>query len=419
MIESWEVNFRLLFDHLMTFDLLSISHDYNPRPVQCFEPERIVLARGWNSTQIGKRLVPKIIALYPNAVVETQTDVSHPKVQISGATPFQQHTNGKKTLVFGEHKSAVRLSEENGNTCPNYWHFSPYGFCPYGCTYCYLAGTPGVKFSPSVKIFVNLEEILGGISKVMQRISSTQTPATNGSGISNLWCGSTTAIQRATLGFYHGKLQDGLALDPLTGYSRILVPFFSQQKFARQILLTKSADVLNLLELEHNRHTILSWTLSPEIIAQKFEPNTPPVSDRIAAMQKCAAAGYPVRAVIMPLIPVDNWLDIYAEFLSRLVQEVDLQRLTIGEICSYSGATQLMNKKLGMDNPINAQMTNRAEADGRMRYPEALRKSACQHLLAVARKFRPELEVGLCLETAGMFESLECQSALGKCNCVL
>ncbi|MGL6193730.1 MAG: radical SAM protein [Thermoguttaceae bacterium] len=375
------------------FDEEKLS-SYTPRPVQCFQPERIVLARGWNSTKIGCNLVPKIIALYPNAIVETKTDTAHPKVQIGGATPFQQHQNGKKTLVFGEHKSAVRLSEEDGNTCPNYWHFSTYGFCPYGCTYCYLAGTPGVKFSPSVKIFVNLDEILGGITKSSQRFD---TPTA----------------------YYHGKLQDGLALDPLTGYMRKLVPFFSQHKYARQILLTKSADVLNLLELEHNRHTILSWTLSPEIIAQKFEPNTPAVSDRIAAMQKCVAAGYPVRAVIMPLIPVENWLDIYAEFLSMLLQNVELQRLTIGAICSYSGATQLMNKKLGANNPINNRMTNRAESDGRMRYPEEIRKSAYQHLLAVSKRIRPNLEVGLCLETASMFEQCKLQSALGKCNCVL
>lgn len=106
------------------------------------------------------------------------------------------HYRGKQTLVFGEHRSAVRLSEERGNTCPNYWSFSPYGFCPYECKYCYLAGTKGVSFSPTVKVFLNLPEMLGQIDRI-------------------------AAQQGRPTGFYLGKLQDGLALDPLTGYSRI------------------------------------------------------------------------------------------------------------------------------------------------------------------------------------------------------
>ncbi len=85
--------------------------------------------------------------------------------------------------------------------CPNYWHFSPYGFCPYDCNY-YLAGTRGVWFSPAVKVFLNLPEIIREIDREANRIA------------------------RPTA-FYVGKLQDGLALDPLTDYSRELVPFFA------------------------------------------------------------------------------------------------------------------------------------------------------------------------------------------------
>ncbi len=60
--------------------------------------------------------------------------------------------------------------------------------------------------------------------------------------------------------FYLGKLQDGLALDALTGYSRVMVPFFARQKQARLILLTKSTNVENLLDLDHQQHTVLSWS---------------------------------------------------------------------------------------------------------------------------------------------------------------
>lgn len=138
------------------------------------------------------------------------------------------HYEGKQTLVLGVHKSALRFSEEENNTCPNYWHFSPYGFCPYDCKYCYLVGTPGVKFSPTVKIFLNIEQILEQIQKVARQLIRPTS-------------------------FYLGKLQDSMALDSLTGYSRLLVPFFAEQKHARMVMLTKCADVDNLLDLEHNK----------------------------------------------------------------------------------------------------------------------------------------------------------------------
>ena len=44
----------------------------------------------------------------------------------------------------------------------------------------------------------------------------------------------------------------------------------------------------------------------PEV-ADIFERNTPGVMARIDAMRRCAEAGYPVRAVLMPIIPVAHW----------------------------------------------------------------------------------------------------------------
>ena len=50
-----------------------------------------------------------------------------------------------------------------------------------------------------------------------------------------------------------------MALDPLTAYSTVFVPFFAAHPFARQVILTKSADVgwlLPLLGSSQNTHTL-------------------------------------------------------------------------------------------------------------------------------------------------------------------
>ena len=299
-----------------------VFEDYQPRPARLFVPTRIVLARGSTTTPERAAFVRRVCAVYPDAEVVEEGDVSHARVEVPGRTLLERHRVGKHVLVFGEHGDAVRFSEERGNCCPNYWHFSPYGFCPYNCHYCYLAGTTGVKFSPSVKIFVNLPEILGRIDRIATQLAKP-TP------------------------FFLGKLQDPLALEPLTGYARVIVPFFASHPHARLTLLTKSTEVGNLVGLEHNGNTILSWSLSPPAIAKEFEPDTPSIEERLAAMEKCVAAGYPVRANLMPLIPADGWKDLYEDFIAHLTQRVPLARLTMGGVCSYKTARSLMNGKLG------------------------------------------------------------------------
>jgi len=219
--------------------------------------------------------------------------------------------------------------------------------------------------------------------------------------------------------FYLGKLQDGLALDPMTGYSRIMVEFFARQKQARLILLTKSANVENMLDLNHQGHTILSWSLNPPEICRAFEKNVPSCEERIAAIQKCLESGYPLRALIMPIIPVIGWQNMYANFLKNFLFTVPLERITLGQICSYAGALRLTERKLGKINPISDQIEKRKSRDGRFRFPLILRIEIYKHLIDTIRRFKPELQVSLCMEEYQTFKALNMESAIGYCNCVL
>jgi len=244
---------------------------YRPRKAGGFFPSRIVLAKGSNSTATRRRLAENICGAYPEAEVVEDFSTPHNRVNLEQSDPLLLSDVGKRTLVLAEHKSAVRRSTEEGNSCPNFWHFSPYGFCPYGCSYCYLAGTQGVRFSPTVKIFLNLPEILAEVDRAARRLAEPTA-------------------------FYLGKLQDALALDPITGYSRQIIPFFADHPTARLTMLTKSTDVENLLDLDHQGHAILSWTVNPPEVIMAFETNTPVLDKRIEAMQVAAEAGYPIRA---------------------------------------------------------------------------------------------------------------------------
>jgi spore photoproduct lyase len=374
---------------------LVLPADYDPVHPDYMAVSQIYLTKGSISTPERRQFVERICHLYPEAHVIEHLDTPHNHIRLGETDAIVLHSTGKQTLVFGELKNAVRFSEEEGNTCPNYWHFSPYGFCPYGCKYCYLAGTQGVKFSPTVKVYVNLPEMLIEIDRIARRL------------------GKPTA-------FYTGKLQDGLALDSLTAYSTILIPFFAEHPYARMTLLTKSTGIDRLIELEHKGHSILSWSINPPEVCRVFEENVPAIQERLEAMRRAAIAGYPVRAVIMPIIPIKEWQDVYAAFTRHLVETVPLQRLTIGGICSYKAARVLMERKLGAHNPVSTNIDDKVKSlDGRTRYSARLRQDIYYHIIRVARSVRPEIEIALCLESKELWEKVGLENNLGRCNCVL
>jgi spore photoproduct lyase len=373
---------------------LTLPTDYDPTRPDHFQISRIYLAKGSTTTIERRTFVERICKLYPEAEIIKCYDTPHNRIELPENDMLALHRAGKSTLVFGELKSAVRFSEEAGNTCPNYWHFSPYGFCPYGCKYCYLAGTQGVKFSPTVKIHVNLPEMLSEIGGIATRL------------------GKPTA-------FYLGKLQDALALDPLTAYSTVMVPFFAEHPYARLTLLTKSTNVDRLLKLEHEGHAILSWSVNPPEVCNIFEENVPGVEERVVTMRKVASAGYPVRAVMMPVIPIDGWQKIYTDFTRYLLQSVPLQRLTLGGICSYKAARALMESKLGSRNPVSINLEKVASHDGRSRYLSSLRTEIYTRIIKVTKDIRPDLEIALCLEEEGLWKSSGLENNRGRCNCVL
>ena len=90
-----------------------------------------------------------------------------------------------------------------------------------------------------------------------------------------------------------------------------------------------------------------------------FEENVPSIDERLEAMRRVAERGYPVRAIMMPIIPIDGWQASYTTFTKRLLEAVPIQRLTLGGICIYRSARDLMERKMGMRNAISEHIDRR------------------------------------------------------------
>jgi spore photoproduct lyase len=306
---------------------------YEPRQVEGCSVERIILAKGSLVTPEREAFVRRICEAYPGVPVEEQLEVPHNRVRVGEADPLLRREKGKRTLLFGELglKSAVWKNKSRGGMYPYPRFFSVYGLCPYRCVYCYLNVSRGTPFSPSVKIYVNLPDI---VAEIDRQANEAAKPTA----------------------FYLGKMQDGLALDPLTGYSQCLVPFFARHRFARQVIQTKSADVERLLELEHQGRTALSWTLTPGEIAERYEPNAPSTEARLHAMERCAKAGYPVCVNVAPIIPAKDWEARYLQFVREILARVPIRRFFFGGLCMDRVNRSLLEQRMGKDNAISRQL---------------------------------------------------------------
>ena len=366
---------------------------YEPR-AGGFRPERLVLTRGSLDTTARRAFVERLFALFPNAERIEALDRTH--MQLGGLLPkgdAARREAGRRTLVLGTLATPLRQSRERNIVCPNYLHFSPTAFCHYSCTYCYLAGSCSTLVAPVVKIFLNLEDVLAAIARRAARLDQPTS-------------------------FYVGKLQDALSLDPLTGFSRVLVPFFAEQPLARLVMLTKSDAVRNLLDLDHRGHTGVSWSVNPGAVCREFERGAPPFAQRLDAARRCQEAGYPIRFLIMPILPIEDWPKHYAELVEAIFAAARPERITLGGICSYGTALRLTTAALGADNVISRLVSRQPSPDDRRRFPRELRSELYRHIIGEIRRRAPQLPIALCLEQAGLWQACGLDPAAPRCNCI-
>jgi spore photoproduct lyase len=100
---------------------------------------------------------------------------------------------------------------------------------------------------------------------------------------------------------------DSLALDHITGLTKMLIPFFSRFTNGSLMLLTKSSNVDNLLAVKSKNNTVVSWSLNAQQIIHQYELGTADLDERIEAAKQCQNHGYRIRIRIDPGILYPKW----------------------------------------------------------------------------------------------------------------
>ncbi len=176
------------------------------------------------------------------------------------------------------------------------WQFHLAKGCPAHCQYCYLAGS--LSGPPITRVYANLPEILGSLA-------AYEKP------------GQLTTFEASCY-------TDPLSLEHLTGSLSECVRYFGTRENAQLRWVSKFSAVEPLLGLPHGGNTRARVSVNADPISRRLEGGTAPVAERIEGLRQLAEDGYPVGAVIAPIMPVEGWREHYTELLNQLEEKLSL-----------------------------------------------------------------------------------------------
>lgn len=194
--------------------------------------------------------------------------------------------------------------------------------CMGQCEYCYLNTQLGGK--PFVKVHVNIDDILNQAQKYIDE----RLPGTT------IFEGSATS--------------DPVPVEYCTHSLEKAIVFFGKSPTARFRFVTKYNDIESFLNLEHNGHTEVRFSINTTYVINKYEHFTASRDKRIEAAIKTAQSGYPVGFLVAPVFIYTGWKEDYHDLLLELSSKLpeDLKYPVTFEVISHRYTTIAKNRIL-------------------------------------------------------------------------
>lgn len=237
--------------------------------------------------------------------------------------------------------------------------------CVFDCSYCYLKWAFKNNFQT---IFVNYDDIKESIeAKIIE--------------IRNSW-------YQDKIMFYASDYSDNIATENITQFHKYFIPFFEQFDNVLMETRTKSVNIKGLLDLWFvPKNTEIAFSLNPSEIIDKYEKWAPSLNQRILAINELLRKNYKVWIRFLPLLNINNYLQIYADFLDYIIQEIDLSQVNSIEIWSLLYTKEDYNKILKKESHADF-LYRLSEEDGDfIRNSREFRKSIYELFLDKLKNF--------------------------------
>jgi spore photoproduct lyase len=196
-----------------------------------------------------------------------------------------------------------------------------------------------------------------------------------------------------------GEFSDSLSLDPLLGFSRLLVPFLRQFPNLLFEFKTKSDLVDQLLDLDP-QGVMVSWSLNPQPVVRREEHKTASLAARLRAAQRCRDAGYKIGLHFDPLLYYPGWEADYEPFVAQVFEALspeDITYMSLGSLRFAPALKQVVQARFPKSRLMCAELF--PGADGKMRYFKPLRTEMYAKMLGWIRRYTADTPLYLCMES--------------------
>lgn len=173
--------------------------------------------------------------------------------------------------------------------------------CLYNCSYCYMKRHK----SEGLDIAKNTMDILTEINNHCMFSDVDKPNQTHANFITyDISCNEDFAL--------HAKYHE---------WEKIF-DFFKQHPVAMGSFATKYVNV-NLINYNPEGKIRIRFSLMPQSISDKLEPNTSKIIDRIKAIDAFIDSGYDVHINFSPVVVYDNWIEDYEHLFQMVDNYVD------------------------------------------------------------------------------------------------
>lgn len=112
---------------------------------------------------------------------------------------------------------------------------------------------------------------------------------------------------------------------------KYIFSFFKQHPIAKATFATKIIPI-DFLNYNPEKKVRIRFSLMPQFLSDKLEPNTPKIIDRIKAVDGFIDAGYEVHLNFSPVVYYDNWYEDYKELFQMVNDYVDNKDEVLAEV---------------------------------------------------------------------------------------
>ena len=279
---------------------------------------------------------------------------------------------GKKILFLTQNRGRFirQCPGTDYYTCCNYMILHVGTFCTMDCAYCILQS----YFHPPVlQFFVNHDDMKAALDQ---------------------WFAENPQTRIGT-----GEYTDSLIWEDIYPLSEMLISKFSGQNRAVLELKTKTVNIDHLLTLDHNRKTIMAWSLNTFNIVKSEERRTAGIFARLAAAAKCQEKGYPLAFHFDPLVIYPGCEADYREIIHLLFSTVapeNIVWISLGSFRFMPDLKPIVEKRFQQSKIVYGEFVK--GIDGKMRYFKPLRIRFYQTIVSCIREYAPDVTLYFCME---------------------